>query len=84
VAVATMFERLAWNREDISWAQNQYSSLKHNKSQMTRYALMFFVLCIIKEMLAHELSYTSPMSMPTSKLNNMYREGSYARLSNEV
>jgi hypothetical protein len=28
VAVATMYEYLAWHREDVSWAQNQHSSLK--------------------------------------------------------
>jgi hypothetical protein len=28
VAIATMYECLARHREDISWAQHQYSSLK--------------------------------------------------------
>jgi hypothetical protein len=28
VAVATMYECLAWHHKDISWAQHQYSSFK--------------------------------------------------------
>ena len=39
----------------------------------------FVYLCIIRRVMAHELSYTPPMSMPTSKPTQESNMGRYAR-----
>ena len=72
---ATMYEYSRVRpREDVSWVLTQNSSLKHNLSQ-NDYNARFVYLRIMERVLAHELNYTPPISMPTSKLDRMTNMG---------
>ena len=62
------------HREDISWVLTQNSSLKHKLSQ-SDYNARFVDLRIMERVVAHELSYTPPISMPTSKRDRVTNMG---------